>query len=266
MRTSFRNALCAAMMAPTAAFAVPNQIAWPSGTQDFEDMALGDAITTITDWVVVNTSATQSDFAIVATDNVNGGASTGHAPGSTKWLRSTDIDGAAVQNRFYSAFVMAPAVPSEYTWTFWVNLENTPPTTSGNTLPKLTVQHPVSGTPTNLWGVQFDSASASLAVLNAAGGTVASTPMYAISGGTGVGSWVRIDLTVDLAGGTVSAATNSGTPVSLPIAPAGTVDLTSFRLCYRGEGTGNVQRLLLDDVAFSGQFATSGVDAWGFYE
>lgn len=267
MRKRIRAAFCAALAMPAvSAFAVPNQIAWPAGTQNFEDMALGDSATTIDNWVVVNTSANQPDFTIVATDNVNGGASVGHAPGSTKWLRVADVDAANIQNRFYGAFVNAPAVPGEYTWTFWVNLETAAPSSGGNTLPKIVIQHNVSATPTNVWGIQFDDTAASLAVLNAAAGTVASTPFYTIAGGTGVGSWVRIDLTADFVGGTVSAAANSGTPVSLPIAPTGALDPTTFRFCYRGEGTGNAARILVDDVSFSGQFATSGVDGWGFYE
>lgn len=268
MRKRLCSATFAALIgAASVAFAAPNQIVWPSGTQTFEDMALGDDVTTITSWVVVDTSVTATDYTIVATDNVNGGASTGHAAGSTKWLRVTDIDGTAVQNRFYSAFVAAPSNPASYVWTFWVNLETAPPATGvGVTLPKLVIQHPVSGTPANLWGIEFDSAAASLSVLNAAGGTVASTPLYSIAGPTAVGSWVRIDLTVDFQANTVSAAANSGSPVSLPIAPAGTVDLTQFRFCYRGEGAGNVQRMLVDDVGFTATLPASGVDAWSIYQ
>jgi len=214
----------------------------PFGTQTFESMDVGDDINTLVPWFSVNTPP-ESPFTVVAADDVLGTPTT--RDGSTRWLRVTDQDAGNVQNRFYSGAVISPAV-ANYTWVFYVNLEMTPPGGT-DTKPKLVIQH--NNSPfANAWGIEFTSTGANLIVLGI-GGAPASTPLYPLASPTGVGDWVKLLLYVDFDNNMVSASANGGPSVSLPINLAATADKKVHRFCFRGEGTGNASKLLVDDVS-----------------
>lgn len=83
----------------------------------------------------------------------------------------------------------------------------------------------------------------------ASGGTPAAASLCSLSGATGLGQWVKVELTVDLAGRALLASVNGGKAVRLAIKPAG--DPRTLRLTYQGSGAGNTQDMLLDDVAFA---------------
>ena len=112
-------------------------VQFPVGVQDFEAMPLGAGIDTLVPWFNVNTSLPPELFTVVASNDVLGNVTPRGA--STRWLRVTDSDAGNVQNRFYSGNVVAPDT-RDYIWTFFVNLESTPPSGSA-TKPKLTIQH-----------------------------------------------------------------------------------------------------------------------------
>ncbi len=239
-------------------FAAKGEVGFPAGDQNFEAMAVGADLTALGDWVFVNTSTPSSLYTVVAADDVLGSPTT--RGGSTRWLRVTDQDAADVQNRFYSTVVIAPEVHS-YTWTYFVNLETTPP--AAGTKPKFSIQHNNNpGGFANAWGVEFTSTGANLIVFGI-GGTAASTPLYPMTSPTGVGDWVKIELTVDFDTNKVSASVNDQSPVSLPINLVGTADKKTLRFCFRGEGTGNSGTLLLDDLSVYFVPPVPAVGEWG---
>lgn len=218
------------------------EVQYPEGTQDFESMSVGDDVTTLFDWVVVNNSAPASQFEVLAANDVLGNVQVHNL--STRWLRVDDQDGTDVQNRFYSPPIIAPS-DQDYAWTFYVNLEAMPPGGAG-TKPKIVIQH-LAPSFANVWGIEFLDTGARL-IVTGPGGVAASTPLYTIAGSTGIGEWVRIRLAVDFTNNLVSAQANNAAPVSLPISPAPALDKKMFRFCYRGEGPGNVARMLIDDI------------------
>lgn len=222
-------------------------------------MSVGEDVGNI-GWVVVNESAEPTDFTIEAADDVLGSQTTRN--GSTRWLRIRDIDGGNVQNRFYSPTILGDDVKG-YIWTYYVNLETTPPG-GASVKPKLTIQHVDTMTGfANAWGIEFTDAGANMIVLGI-GGSAASTPLYSLTSPTAVGNWVKIELQVNLQSNVVSARVNDGMPVSLTINPISTINRDVFRLCYRGEGTGNVQTMLLDDVSLAViPGAVPAVSEWG---
>ncbi len=219
-------------------------VQYPSGTQDFETMNVGDDVGVVGVWFTVNTSAPPELFTVLAADDVLGNP--GPRESSTRWLRVTDQDASNVQNRFYSTPITSPT-SQNYQWTYYVNLETTPPG-GANTKPKITIQHFDTTAFANAWGVEFTSTGANLIVLGI-GGAASSTPLYGLFGTTGIGQWVKLTLTVDFDGNTVSARVNNGSSTSLPINLSPTADEKSFRFCYRGEGSGNAATMLIDDVS-----------------
>jgi hypothetical protein len=221
---------------------IDNQIVWPSGTQTFQDMTDGDDATRITDWAIVTGGPS---FTVQAQ---SGPARPGSS--STRWLHVLDSD-AAGSNRFYSAYATAPTTPTGYSWTMYVNLESTPPT-SGSTRPKLAVQHQRSvGGPLTMWGIELRDTGAYLVTLDAAEAVIAEELLYTLSGETAVGEWVRLDITVDFDQNRIFAAYNDNPSVSLPFAIAPNMLANMFRFCYRGNGTGNVMQLKFDDLTLS---------------
>lgn len=247
---------------PTTPGSVPSGLAWPSGSQNFEGLALGDDAEAITSWVPVNASVVPDDYIVRAVGDVRGSTpGPAGASGSTTWLRFKDQDSTNVQNRYYSNNITAPSDPTSYTFTYWVNVERAP-LAGATTFPKFTIQHHDGAAFQNSWGIEFTNTGANLIVLGN-GGTAGSTALFPYTGATVTGNWVRVDLTVNFLGNTVSADFNqSGTPVSLPINLTG--NKAFFRLCHRGEGLGNSASLLLDDVSFSGQIVLA-VEGWVAY-
>jgi len=246
MRTSFRSGtglgvlLCA--LSQTAAFA---EVGYPSGSQNFESMALGADVATLPGWVRVPPMPA-AGFAVTAANDVLGNVMP--RDGSTKWLRVADTDGSAAQNRFYTPGVVAP-VDSDYMWTFYVNLEAVPPAPADpGSKPRITIQHRDAGNYANAWGIEFTSEGASLIVIPATGGATSSISLYSLSSPTGVGDWVKLELRVRFGAGTVSASVNDGPEISRPISPPVSVDKKDFRWCYRGENSGNINRMLVDDI------------------
>ena len=221
---------------------IASQLQFPGGVQDFETMSLGDDVTAITGWPVVHTGDGPGLFTIKAVDDVMGV----RAPrgSSTQWLRIRDQESADVQNRFYGPQISA-SHDVNYTWTFYINLEQTPPAGDASK-PRFTIQHRDQSF-INAWGIELAATGASL-VVTADGGAEASVLLYELTADTAVNQWVKLTLSVDFDNKTVAASANDGNSVSLPIdLPAAAQ--RKFRFCYRGEGSGNVASLLLDDVA-----------------
>jgi hypothetical protein len=244
-RESIRVAASVIALLTIAAAITYAEVGYPSGTQDFESMNIGDDVTTL-GWEVVNTSAPLNLFTVQGSDQIGG--LPGMHGASTRWLKIVDTDGANVQNRFYSPPVNGPDV-TIYEWVYYVNLETTPPG-AGAVKPKFTIQHFDNNAAAfgNVWGIEFTDVGANLIVLGN-GGPAASAPFYPLSGATAVGQWVKISLKVDFSLDTVRARANDGPPVTLPINLAANADPLLFRFCYRGEGTGIVMTMLLDDVS-----------------
>lgn len=221
-------------------------VEYPTGVQDFEALPVGTGIDAgLPPWFTVNTSTPPSLYTVVGANDVLGSQTPRGS--STRWLRISDTDAGNVQNRFYSGTIVAPQTRN-YAWTYWVNLEALPPG-GANVKPKLVIQHNDSAGFANAWGVEFTATGANLTVLGI-GGVAASTPLFPISSPTGIGDWVKIRLAVIFDNNTVSASVNDGPSVSLPINLSATADKRVFRFCYRGEGTGNSNAMLVDDVSF----------------
>lgn len=235
-------------------------IEFPSGIEDFESFPLGTNAGSIPDWVVVNDTPATATFTVA--NDVNGSVTPRGA--STQWLRVNDTEAGNVQNRFYSGAVIANVDPDSYGWVFYVNHEIAPPAGAG-TKPKLTIQHFDNGPGAfaNSWGIEFTDTGANLIVLGN-GGPASSTPLYALASPTGIGDWIRLELNVDFQTNLVSAEVNNGAPVSLPISLAATADKKVQRFCYRGEGTNNTNRMLVDDIeVFVVTAAVPAVSTWG---
>lgn len=224
--------------------AVSGQLVYPEGTQNFESLSVGQDASALPDFGVIIDAAVPAQFEVVGANDVNG--SVGPRGASTRWLRFTDTENAATANgRMYFDPIVAP-VDEEYNWQLWVNLEITPPG-GANAKPKITIQHRDNASVfQNAWGIEFTDTGANLIVLGI-GGSAGSVQLYPLSGATGVGQWVKINLRVRFGSGTIFASANDGPEVSLPINLNG--NKKEFRWCYRGEGAGNVMRLLVDDIA-----------------
>lgn len=253
---SLRAVAAAAVVLNLPTLTVWAEVEFPSGIQDFEAMAVDDSIETI-GWEIVN-NPPESDFSILAADDFDGMSQPRGS--STRWVRISDNDGGAVQNRFYSPAIFAPAVES-YQWTYHVNLETVPPG-DGAVKPKFTIQHIDGVAFANAWGVEFTSSGANLIVLGI-GGMAAATPLFPLASPTGLNEWVKITLRVNFGANTVSASANDGPFVSLPINLPVTADPKIFRLCYRGEGAGNTMTMLLDDPSVVVATGVPTVSQWG---
>lgn len=226
--------------------AVVTNFAWPGGSQNFETMSLGDTLNSLTNWVFVDTSAVPNTYTVRGVADTMGGGGL-PATGSTRWLRVNDPDGANVQNRFYTPTVVAPANPNNYSWTWYVNFEQA--IAAGATqFPRMMIQH-LDGSLTNAWGVEFTDTAINLVVVAPTGAATSSvTPADA----SYFNQWVKLQLTVNFIANTVALSVNNQIPVSTPIAPSGTMDKKQFRWCFRGEGPGNVSKVLVDDISYSG--------------
>ncbi|MBK8268217.1 MAG: hypothetical protein IPK83_07875 [Planctomycetes bacterium] len=229
---------------PATSPAVASLLVSPGGMDDYESLLLGDTVDGMIGYAFVNSSATPGIYTVRAVNDVLGVVGVRPGSSSTQWLRIRDQDAGNVQNRFYTVPVSTGG-DFNYSWTFFVNIEETPP--SGASKPRLVVQH-LDGSFQNAWGIEFANTGASL-VVTGIGGAAASTSLYPLSSPTGLGQWVEIDLSVDFSTNMVSAAFNNGAPVSLPINLSATANKGEFRFCYRGEGTGNINTMLLDDVS-----------------
>jgi len=219
---------------------VSASLAWPAGTQDLEGVTLGDDVQAITGWTIVNTGAAD-DF---TTRIVGDASSTTNLPnGETKWVRIDDRDAAANQNRFYSGPVTATGTPDGYTWTFYVLLEELPPTNAAN-VPRLTIQHDDGSGFSNAWGIEISRTNVSL-VVTGIGGTAASSSLGMVS----TTSWIKLDITADFSNSEVFASLNNGPATTLPTNLAAGANANRFRFCYRGEGIDNTVRMLLDAVS-----------------
>ena len=236
-------------------------VGFPAGTQTFESMPVGGILdVALPPWFTVNQSAPASLYSVVAANDVLGSQTP--RGDSTRWLRITDADGGNVQNRFYSGPVQATDDPHGYSWNFFVNLETIPPG-GASVKPKFSIQHNDTAAAgfANAWAIEFTDTGANLIVFGI-GGAAASTPLYPLTGSTGLGQWVQLQLSVSFLANTVSASVNNGASVSLPINLAATADKKLFRFCYRGEGVGNAGTLLLDDVSVAVLPAVPAMSAW----
>lgn len=226
---------------------VAPSLVYPASTQDFEGLQLGDMIHTVTDWAWIDASAAPGMFTARVVNDVLG--DTSPRGSSTQWLRVRDQDGSDTQNRFYSPDILTDSITTEdYAFTFFVNLEELPP--GGNAIkPRLTVQH-FDVLFQNAWGIEFTSTEANLIVTDFGGGAD-TTKLYDMTSPTGVGDWVELKLYTDFTGNTINADVNGAPSGTLPISPALSTELDRLRFCYRGEGTGNINTMLIDDIGFA---------------
>jgi hypothetical protein len=243
-----------------AAGSVGPSLIWPNSVQDFEGLQLGDSIETITNWVVVDSSApgvfTQR---VVGTVGPNS-AVTPSQVGSTKWLRIRDTDGAGGSaNRFYSGAINAPGSVGEYLFTFYVYVE-IPPAGSAANNPVFNAQHSNGGGFSNAWGIGITDTNIELVRYGFGGGDT-TTVITSYTPGT----WVKLDLFVDFNTNFVSGQVDDGPAASLPITPDVALVEESFRFCYRGEETDNTATILLDDLSFMGSETTLSVQDWEKY-
>lgn len=231
------------------------QIQAPAGIETFEGMSLGQTVHGFSGWSMVPNGP---GMTVTAVD-------TPPAPpvgGLARWLRILDTDAVGADGRFYSSNVVQSGVRS-YTWHFLVNSQTTPPG-GASAKPRYTIQHDGDlGAPiafANAWGIEFTSTGLNL-VVTGIGGVTDSVAIPGISFPADVGNWMTLSITADFDSDTVSGAVNSGTSVSLPINLVG--DESIFRFCYRGEGTGNVSDMLLDNVSvLTEQSVVPGATTW----
>lgn len=232
---------------PVSGGSVQSSLQWSSSTQNFEGLALGDYITTLSNWVVVDTS-TAGKFQIRSTSSAAGSSGTS-APSSTKWIRVVDSDATNVQNRFYSPTLNAGTNPTSYSWTFYVQVES-PPSASAATFPRLTIQHNHSTLGmSNAWGVEVRNNAFHL-VRTGIGGSESTSSMGSMSANT----WYRISLSVNFSTNQIVGRVNGGAATTLAMTLDPQADPKLFRFCYRGEGTGNTATMLLDDISISPVF------------
>ena len=223
---------------------VANSIVPAGGVQTFEDVSLGDTVEAISEWFIVD-SSDAGRFTVRSVHDVNGSITPRGS--STRWLRIRDQDATDVQNRFYSATVTVPGAPPVYTWSFFLNIEEVPPAPGAGSLPRLLIQHDNGGgTFVNTWGIELSSAGGSLI-----GPGLSGLSLFPLSGSTGLLNWIRVDFTVDLNASTISASVNGTAVVTDAAISIPDVSSNDFRFCYRGEGTGNIASILLDDIELS---------------
>lgn len=211
-----------------------------NATQKFESSPVGNQVSALKGWTM---SAPSGSFSARVVSDVAGAG--GPRPGSTsaKWLRIRDTDPQG--DNAFSTPALEPGVQKGYRAVFYVNQE-VAPTASGAARPALVLQ---KDTGTNqwadAWGLRFNSDGLDAAVMSGAG-TPSTKRLCPLSGATAVGQWVRVELSADLAGGTLLASVNGGVPQRLPINP--TTAPLKLRLTYQGGGSGNTQDMLLDDL------------------
>lgn len=242
----------------TAPGTVNDPFEGPNASQVFEKPALGDQVTALEGWTM---SGASGRFGVRFACDVSGRSGARPGSSSNRWLRirDTDPDG---DNAFSSPILALDPVRG-YRCAFYVNQEVAPLATGAR--PTLALQvYKGDGEWADAWGVRFQGSSVEAAVLDG-GGNPDSAPLYSLSGATGVGQWVKIVLQLDLANKSLAASANGGKPVTLPIEPAGNPLL--LRLAYQGGGAGNMQDMLLDDVAFSPYSPpVLAVGPWGSFE
>ena len=177
---------------------VPSSMAFPAGQQDFESLLLGDPITVIENWPVVDSSPAGA-FTVRAVSDVLG--DTIPRGTSTQWLRIHDGDAGDVENRFYGPTINA-AVESNYSWRFFVAPEQAPPA-SGDNFPRYTIQHATTGF-ANAWGIEYRNDGIYLVVVGV-GGVPAEALITTSTYPDDLGVWQDITLSVDFEAATVSA-------------------------------------------------------------
>ncbi len=225
--------------------AVATNFAWPGGSQTFETVSVGDTLNSLTGWTFVDTSAVPNTYTVrtVADSGGSGLPSTG----STRWLRVNDPDGANVQNLIHSPTVIAPANPNNYSWTWFVYFEQ-PIAAGAAQFPRMMIQH-LDGAMSDAWGVEFTNTAINLVITAPTG---AATPSTTTADGAYFNQWIKLQLSLNFLANTVALSVNNQVPVSQTIAPSGSMNRAQFRWSFRGDGTGNVSRVLVDDIAFSG--------------
>lgn len=225
--------------------AVATNFAWPGGVQTFETLSLGDTLASLTGWTLVDTSAVPNTYTVRSVADSKGGGL--QSSGSTRWLRVNDPDGANVQNLVHTPTVVAPANPNNYSWTWYVYFEQ-PIAPGASQFPRMMIQH-LDGAMTDAWGVEFTDAAINLLITAPTGAATASSTQV---DGSYFNQWIKLQLSVNFTANTVALSVNNQIPVSRTISPSGTMNRMQFRWSFHGEGTGNVSRVLVDDLGYSG--------------
>ena len=237
---------------------VPTNLDAPSGFQGFESILLGDEFTAMTGWQLTDT-ANPGLFTTRCVSDVNGVVAPRPGSLSTRWLRIRDQ--SFLTNTLCSPAV-TPVAPIDYTWEFYINNEQTPPSAAIQ-FPRLMIQHTAPAAFEDVWGIEFRQTQV-LLVTTSLAGTPTSAVLFDLADEFAVGEWVKITFQVSFSTGNLIARANDGTAVSIPIAPSVSVDQQEFRLCYRGDTAGNRHTLLLDDVSIeTGTVASCDGDVEG---
>lgn len=212
-----------------------------SGTEDFEDVLLGDEVNALSGWSIENTSRTRGIYTARVVSDVMG--TIAPRDGSTRWLRIRDQDDTDARNDFFSPAIDLP--PGEivgYSWTFWINPEEAPG--GGPEYPGFMIQHEGNGFE-NAWGVELRPDNICLVVTDFGG-----VPSTECSLGrlAPLGEWSKLRLDVDFDLGVVELRVDNEFVAVLPIELSLTARETVFRYSYQGSGVGNTGTTLLDDV------------------
>jgi hypothetical protein len=211
-----------------------------SGMEDFEDVLLGDEVTALAGWSVGNTSRTAGVFtARVVSDAAGVVAPRGI---STRWLRIRDQETADERNDFYTPAIDPPGDIAGYSWTFWINIEETPG--PGPQYPRFMIQHGNDGFE-NAWGVELRPDDVCLVVTDFGG--VPSTEC-ALGRLAPLGDWLMVAIDVDFDLGVVGLSIDDESVAVLPIELRRTAPEGGFRFSYQGSGVGNTGTTLLDDI------------------
>jgi hypothetical protein len=212
-----------------------------SGTEDFEDVLLGDEVNAISGWSIENASRTRGIYTGRVVSDVMGAV----APRglSTRWLRIRDQNDADVRNDFVSpAIDLPPGDIVGYSWTFWMNLEEAPG--AGPDYPRFMIQHEDNGFE-NAWGVELRPDNVCLVVTDFGGDQAAECSLGLPAP---LGEWSKLTINVDFDLGLADLSFDDEPVAVLPIELDANAHETVFRFSYQGSGVGNTGTTLLDDV------------------
>ena len=223
---------------------VARELDFPRGTQDFEDVPLGDEVFAIEDWTIESDSEEIGIFTARVVPDVEGDIDSRGE--STRWLRIRDQDSSEAINVVATPVINSPEFA--YLWSFYVYVEELPE--NGEYNPGFYVQHGLDDGFVSTWGFEIGDDEVCLVVTDAGGyekeRCLAPTDQF-------VGQWVRLDILVSLLNGFVIGSIDGSLSAQIPIAPAAGVDPSAFRLAYYGSGMGNAATVLLDDVSLEAE-------------
>lgn len=211
-----------------------------TGTEDFENVSLGDGVDILNGWQIDNSSSVRGAFTARVVGDVDG--SIPQLATSARWLRIRDQDAGDTPGAVTTPVIgMTPGAISGYSWTFRIHIEETPGT--GPAYPAFVMQHP-RDVFEDTWGIEIHPDGVWLVVMPA-GGRPGSRRLGALPV---LGQPLDVAIDVDFESGLVEASIAGLGVGALPIELAGNAEAARFRFAYQGGGTGNVGTMILDDL------------------